>query len=62
MSQGLTLSRKIGFDQYLICNGLSGVGAVIIGTLAHFALGRRPNTIAAAVVGGLAGGGLGLFV
>jgi hypothetical protein len=39
----------------------AGVGAVIIGTLAHFALGGVPNTIAAAVVGGLAGGCLGLF-
>jgi hypothetical protein len=39
----------------------AGVGAVIIGTLAAFALGGLPNTIAAAVVGGLAGGCLGLF-
>jgi hypothetical protein len=39
----------------------AGVGAVIIGTLAAFALGGIPNTIAAAVVGGLAGGCLGLF-
>jgi hypothetical protein len=39
----------------------AGVGAVIIGGLAAFALGGIPNTIAAAVVGGLAGGCLGLF-
>ncbi len=39
----------------------AGVGAVIIGGLAAFALGGVPNTIAAAVVGGLAGGCLGLF-
>jgi hypothetical protein len=39
----------------------AGVGAVIIGSLAAFALGGIPNTIAAAVVGGLAGGCLGLF-
>lgn len=39
----------------------AGVGAVIIGALAAFALGGVPNTIAAAVVGGLAGGCLGLF-
>jgi outer membrane lipoprotein SlyB len=39
----------------------AGVGAVVIGGLAAFALGGVPNTIAAAVVGGLAGGCLGLF-
>jgi hypothetical protein len=39
----------------------AGVGAVVIGALASFALGGMANTIAAAVVGGLAGGCLGLF-
>ena len=39
----------------------AGVGAVILGVLAYYALGGVPNTIAAAVVGGLAGGALGLF-
>jgi hypothetical protein len=39
----------------------AAVGAVIIGTLAAFALGGVQNTIAAAVVGGLAGGCLGIF-
>ncbi|GEM_PF-1219318 len=39
----------------------AGVGAVILGGLAYAALGGIPNTIAAAVVGALAGGSLGLF-
>ena len=39
----------------------AGVGAVVLGALAYYALGGIPNTIAAAVVGGLAGGALGLF-
>ncbi len=39
----------------------AGVGAVVIGGMAAFALGGIPNTVAAAVVGGLAGGCLGLF-
>jgi len=39
----------------------AGVGAVILGLLASFALGGLQNTIAAGVVGGLAGGALGLF-
>ncbi len=39
----------------------AGIGAVIIGALASFALGGLQNTIAAAIVGGLAGGCLGLF-
>jgi outer membrane lipoprotein SlyB len=39
----------------------AGIGAVIIGGLAYAALGGLSNTIAAAVVGGLAGGCLGLF-
>jgi outer membrane lipoprotein SlyB len=39
----------------------AGIGAVILGGLASVALGGIPNTIAAAVVGGLAGGCLGLF-
>jgi hypothetical protein len=40
---------------------MAGIGAVIIGGLAAFALGGAMNTIAAAAVGGLAGGCLGLF-
>lgn len=40
----------------------AGVGAVIIGALAALSLGGTANTIAAAVVGGLAGGCLGLFM
>jgi hypothetical protein len=40
---------------------MAGVGAVIMGGLAAAALGGLQNTIAAAVVGGLAGGCLGLF-
>jgi len=39
----------------------AGVGAVILGTLAYLGLGGLQNTVAAAVVGGLAGGCLGLF-
>ena len=39
----------------------AGVGAVILGGLAYASLGGIPNTIAAAVVGALAGGALGLF-
>ena len=39
----------------------AGVGALIIGGLASFALGGAMNTISAAVVGALAGGSLGLF-
>ncbi len=39
----------------------AAIGAVIIGGLGSFALGGMMNTIAAAVVGGLAGGCLGLF-
>jgi outer membrane lipoprotein SlyB len=39
----------------------AGVGAVILGGLAYASLGGLQNTIAAAVVGGLAGGCLGLF-
>ncbi|WP_171015216.1 hypothetical protein [Methylocystis sp. B8] len=39
----------------------AGIGAVVIGALASFALGGFANTLAAAVVGGLAGGCLGLF-
>jgi hypothetical protein len=39
----------------------AGVGALILGVLAYLSLGGIPNTIAAAVVGGLAGGALGLF-
>lgn len=39
----------------------AGVGAVILGGLAYASLGGVPNTIAAAVVGALAGGALGLF-
>ena len=39
----------------------AGIGAVILGGMGAMALGGLPNTIAAAVVGGLAGGCLGLF-
>ncbi len=39
----------------------AGVGALILGGIASFALGGMANTISAAVVGGLAGGCLGLF-
>lgn len=39
----------------------AGVGAAVLGALAAAALGGLQNTIAAAVVGGLAGGCLGLF-
>ncbi|KAF0207972.1 hypothetical protein [Methylocystis rosea] len=39
----------------------AGAGAVVLGVLAYYSLGGVPNTIAAAVVGGLAGGALGLF-
>ena len=39
----------------------AGVGAVILGILANIALGGMQNTIAAGVVGGIAGGALGLF-
>jgi outer membrane lipoprotein SlyB len=39
----------------------AGIGAVLLGGLAYAALGGMQNTIAAAVVGGLAGGCLGLF-
>ena len=39
----------------------AGNRRVIIGGLAYAALGGLSNTIAAAVVGGLAGGCLGLF-
>ncbi len=39
----------------------AGVGAVVLGALAALSLGGLQNTIAAAVVGGLAGGCLGLF-
>lgn len=39
----------------------AGVGAIVIGALAALSLGGTANTIAAAVVGGLAGGCLGLF-
>jgi hypothetical protein len=40
---------------------MAAIGAVIIGGLAAMALGGVANTIAAAAVGGLAGGCLGLF-
>ena len=40
----------------------AAIGAVIIGGLAWMALGGVANTFAAAVVGGLAGGCLGLFM
>ncbi len=39
----------------------AGVGAIVLGALAALSLGGTANTIAAAVVGGLAGGCLGLF-
>lgn len=39
----------------------AGIGAVLIGGLAYAALGGMQNTVAAAVVGALAGGCLGLF-
>ena len=39
----------------------AGVGAVLLGGPAAAAPGGLPNTIAAAVVGALAGGCLGLF-
>lgn len=39
----------------------AGVGAVILGGLAYASLGGMQNTVAAAVVGALAGGCLGIF-
>lgn len=39
----------------------AGIGAVLLGGLGMAALGGPMNTIASAVVGGLAGGCLGLF-
>jgi outer membrane lipoprotein SlyB len=41
---------------------MAAIGAVIIGGLAAMALGGVANTIAAAAVGALAGGCLGLFL
>jgi hypothetical protein len=40
---------------------MAGIGAAVLGALGAFALGGPMNTVAAAVVGGLAGGCLGLF-
>ena len=39
----------------------AGVGALILGGLAAFALGGPFNIVSAGIVGGLAGGCLGLF-
>jgi outer membrane lipoprotein SlyB len=39
----------------------AGIGAVILGGLAYVALGGMQNTVAAAVVGALAGGCLGIY-
>jgi hypothetical protein len=58
-NQGLSPEKKweVTTNTYIF----AGVGAVILGGLAYASLGGVPNTIAAAVVGGLAGGALGLF-